>query len=93
MKYQYIIDVWDVTIDLDVEDDNQKTAPAYAGENAPRVKELLSTAYGAWGHIFDPDSTTANDLDAAVMSTFGPRAQRLGPTPSYSPGIPEGAQT
>jgi hypothetical protein len=42
----------------------------------------------------DPDESTPMDLDAALMSTFGPDAiERTGAIPDYNPEIPEGAQT
>jgi hypothetical protein len=55
---------------------------------------MLNNAYGAFGHLFNPEASTPTDLDYALFSTFGEsNVERLGPTPSYDPGIPEGAVT
>jgi len=92
--YSYQISApWDVVVTLECDDDNQKAAPTYQGAKVERVKQILEDAYGAFGHIFSPDATTANDLDAAVMGVFGESAERLGPIPSFDPGIPTGMLT
>lgn len=94
-NYAYTInEPWGVTISLTAEDGNDAQAITYSGPNAELVKSRLSEAYGAFGHIFNPDGDTPIDLDAALMSTFGPGlVERTGATPDYDPGIPQGAQT
>lgn len=98
-RYSYSIIPYQVSAAIEAADSNDLQSIAYAGsEPAGRdvdaVKFRLSDAYGAFGHRFNIDESTPTDLDAALLSTFGPDAiERTGAIPDYDPQIPEGAQT
>ena len=94
--YSYRIKPYFLTVSINAEDSNTAAPITYEGSGASVlvVKDMLDGASGAFGHLFDPESSTPTDLDYALFSTFGEsNVERLGPTPSYDPGIPEGAVT
>jgi hypothetical protein len=94
--YVYKIEPYGVIVTLEAEDSNDPQSIRYEGNplSVDMVKHQLSRAYGAFGHSFCPDGDTPTDLDAALFSVFGPdRVERLGATPDYDPGIPDGAVT
>ena len=91
--YSYQILGYEVTVTMTARDGNESQPITYSGAKAETVRRRLSLSFGAFGHRFNPDSSTPTDLDAALFSTFGGLVQRLGATPDYNPGIPEGAQT
>ncbi|MGA1476373.1 MAG: hypothetical protein ACO4AI_14695 [Prochlorothrix sp.] len=96
MNWRYQIDIYDVAVSLEAVSPNTPAPVVYEGDadGIDIVKWNLTNAYGAFGHGFDPEVTTATDLDYALFSTFGESdVERLGPTPSYDPGIPQGAAT
>jgi hypothetical protein len=59
------------------------------------LKVALNRAYGAFGHGFNVDRTTAIDLDYALFTLNGWQAESIGDSrvEGYDPGIPEGAVT
>ncbi len=94
--YIYKIEPYGVIVTLDADDSNDAQSIRYEGDPqiVDMVRHQLSSAYGAFGHSFCPDGDTPTDLDAALFSVFGPdRVERLGATPDYDPGIPDGAMT
>jgi hypothetical protein len=95
MNWRYRLDIYDVVVSLEAVSPNTPALVAYEGDadGIDVVKWNLSNAYGAFGHSFDPESTTATDLDYALFSTFPGDVTRLTAAPSYDPGIPQGAVT
>lgn len=98
--YRYDIRPYRVSASIDAENGNDTQAIEYegaatmGGRDVAAVKFRLSDSFGAFGHRFNPEQSTPIDLDAALMSTFGPEAvDRGGAVPSYDPDIPDGAQT
>ena len=80
---------------LDTNDPNTLAPLALEGAAAPALKVALNRAYGAFGHGFDVERTTAIDLDYALFTLNGWQPESIGDSPveDYDPGIPEGAVT
>ncbi len=80
---------------LDATDPNTITPLALEGAAAPALKVALNRAYGAFGHGFNVDRTTAIDLDYALFTLNDWQAESIGDSrvEGYDPGIPEGAVT
>lgn len=95
MNWRYQVRVYNVTVSLDAETHNTPAPVTYDGnpDAVYVLKQRLTNAYGAFGHGFDPEVTTATDLDYALFSTFPGDVTRLTDAPSYDPGIPQGAVT
>lgn len=92
--YRYIIKPMGTLITIEAPTSNTTSSIAYSGSRVNLTRSRLDGAYGAFGHLFDPDNSTPTDLDAALNSTFGKEnVQRIGAAPSYDPGIPEGTIT
>lgn len=91
--YSYHILGYDVMATMTAQHNNDTQPIVYSGANAEIVRLQLAESFGAFGHRFNPDASTPTDLDAALFATFEGLVQRLGETPSYDPGIPEGAVT
>jgi hypothetical protein len=94
--YSYRVSSYNVTVSVTAPTNNTSAPITYEGQGAGLeiVRLMLNNAYGAFGHLFNPEASTPTDLDYALFSTFGEsNVERLGPTPSYDPGIPEGAVT
>lgn len=94
--YSYQVQTYDVTVSMTAANSNTFAPISYEGHTAAKriVRSMLDRAYGAFGHTFDPDTSTPTDLDAALNSTFGrENVQRTGAAPNYDPGIPKDAVT
>ena len=80
---------------LDTTDPNAIVPLALEGAAAPALKVALSRAYGAFGHGFDVERTTAIDLDYALFMLNGWQPESIGDSQveDYDPGIPAGAIT
>lgn len=80
---------------LDTTDPNTIAPLALEGDAAPALKVALNRAYGAFGHTFDVEQTTAIDLDYALFTLNGWQAESVGDSQveGYDPGIPAGAVT
>lgn len=94
--YSYQVQPYDVTVSMTAANSNTFAPITYQGRPGAKgmVRSMLDGAYGAFGHLFDPDTSTPTDLDAALNSTFGrENVQRTGAAPSYDPGIPKNAVT
>jgi hypothetical protein len=86
-----------VDIKLVADSPNEPGAIEYDGPEGAILltKRTLEQTSGAFGHLIDPVGSNPIDLDYALTAIYGINLVRLSPLDdfSYSPGIPEGAQT
>lgn len=80
---------------LNTSDPNTVTQLDLSGEAEIDLKYALQDGYGAFGHSFDVEATTAIDLDYALNQLDGWKIESTGThqVTSYDPGIPAEAQT
>jgi len=92
--YQYTIKSMGTVITIEASTSNTAAPIHYSGSRVKLTRSRLDGAYGAFGHLFNPDASTPTDLDAALNSIFGAQnVQRTGAKPSYDPGISKDAVT
>lgn len=80
---------------LDTEDPNEITPLMLSGDAMIDLEFALDRTYGAFGHLFDVEETTAIDLDYALSTLNGWQVESTGDSrvTSYDPGIPANAVT
>lgn len=80
---------------LDTEDDNTFAELSLEGDAATDLGWEVMGKYGAFGHLFNPASTSAIDLDHILQGLNGWQAKSTGysKVSSYAPGIPKEALT
>jgi hypothetical protein len=103
IRYQLntLLDESPITISLPVTDGDSVAALLFEGSTPERIEMLkasLNRQYGAFGHGFNVNSTTAYDLDIALKSPdLSPLQAKIvegwAIVEEYDPEIPEGAVT
>jgi len=100
MKYLLTHDFGEVTIILEARTGNSRGPLQITGDEIP-ILELrydFRDKHGAFGHRFDPESTTPIDLSHVLKTQLSPRfkveiLEGAELVKVYDPGIPEGVQT
>jgi hypothetical protein len=99
LTYELTILKEKVTASIDWADQNCAVPLEYAGseEKIAILKDFLRDCFGAYGHVFNPDTTTSADLMVAIrnknLSGFFPKLIEGEEPAVLSPGIPEDCQT